>query len=230
MNNILIIDDDQELCALLQDYFRIEGLKAEAVFEPVRGIDLALTGRYDLLVLDVMLPTLSGFETLRRIRAGSQVPVLMLTACGDDMDRIQGLETGADDYLQKPFNPRELVARIRAILRRAGPSTEELGVPPSRLAVEDVELVPSARTVFQGGKPLALTSVEFSTLETLLLNAGKVISREDMVKSVLGRELSPFDRSIDVHVSNLRKKLGPKTDGSERIKTLRGVGYLYAVQ
>ena len=230
MNNVLIIDDDQELCALLLDYFRIEGLKAEAVFEPVRGIDLALTGRHDLVVLDVMLPTLSGFETLRRIRAGSQVPVLMLTACGDDMDRIQGLETGADDYLQKPFNPRELVARIRAILRRVGPSTEEMGVPPSRLVVEDVELVPSARTVFQGEKPLALTSVEFSTLETLLKNAGKVISREDMVKSVLGRELSPFDRSIDVHVSNLRKKLGPKTDGSERIKTLRGVGYLYAVQ
>lgn len=229
MNAILIIDDDQELCALLLDYFRMEGLRADAVNEPEPGITQALSGRYDLVVLDVMLPGLSGFETLRRIRAASRVPVLMLTACGEDMDRVLGLETGADDYLPKPFNPRELVARIRAILRRSGAGAEDRAGPLHRLVVEDVELVPGARAAFQGGKPLALTAVEFSILEVLLAAAGKVVTREEMVREVLGRELSPFDRSLDVHVSNLRRKLGVKSDGMERIKTLRGTGYLYAV-
>lgn len=229
MNAILIIDDDQELCALLLDYLRLEGFRAEAVHEPLAGVGQALSGRHALVVLDVMLPGMDGFETLRRIRLGSRVPVLMLTACGEEADRVQGLETGADDYLQKPFNPRELLARIRAILRRTGAVGGDMGEPPARLVVEDVELIPSARAAYRAGKPLALTSVEFSTLETLLRDAGKVVSRETLVREALGRELSPYDRSIDVHVSNLRRKLGGWPDGAERIKTLRGVGYLYAV-
>ena len=177
-----------------------------------------------------MLPGISGFEVLRRIRTGSGVPVLMLTARGDDVDRIVGLEMGADDYLPKPFNPRELVARIRAIQRRVEPRRERAADPeraPGRLIVGDVQLDPGARVVLQEGRPVDLTSVEFALLELLLRAAGQVVTREELAKEGLGRRLSPYDRSIDVHVSSLRKKLGHQLGETERIKTVRGVGYLY---
>lgn len=225
-NKVLIIDDDVELCELLSDYLAAEGFTVETVHDGESGAEKALGTGFDLVVLDVMLPKLSGFEVLRRIRTGSDVPVLMLTARGDEVDRIVGLEMGADDYLPKPFNTRELVARLRAILRRA------VSTPPSDgslslLEVGDVTVDPGARTVQCGGTPVETTSVEFSLLEVLLRMAGKVISREDLSIQALGRTLNYQDRSIDVHVSSLRKKLGPLGDGSDRIKSVRGIGYIY---
>lgn len=226
-NKILIIDDDVELCELLNDYLSAEGFEAEAVHDGETGVERALNDAYGLIVLDVMLPKLSGFEVLRRIRTGSAVPVLMLTARGDEVDRIVGLEMGADDYLPKPFNPRELVARLRAILRRAIVPAIGTEAPSSLLSVGDVSVDPGARSVICGGKPIEVTSVEYSLLEVLLRMAGKVISREDLSTQALGRTLNYQDRSIDVHVSSLRKKLGALSDGGERIKSVRGVGYLY---
>lgn len=227
MERILVVDDDQELCSLLAEYLETEGFAVEALFDGRRVREKLLAGRFALVVLDVMLPGRSGFDVLRELRSESDVPVLMLTARGDDVDRIVGLEMGADDYLPKPFNPRELVARIRAILRRrrgeSGRST------PGLLAVGDLELDQGGRSVRLAGTALDLTTVEFSLLEELLRAAGQPLPREKLVLSVLKRPYSPFDRSIDVHVSNLRKKLGRYGDGSERIKTLRGEGYLYAL-
>ncbi|MHC1697469.1 MAG: response regulator transcription factor [Geobacteraceae bacterium] len=226
-NRILIIDDDIELCELLNDYLSAEGFEAEAVHDGETGADRALNDAFGLIVLDVMLPKLSGFEVLRRIRTGSSVPVLMLTARGDEVDRIVGLEMGADDYLPKPFNPRELVARLRAILRRAIVPMSGTEAPSPLLTVGDVSVDPGARSVLCGGRAIEVTSVEYSLLEVLLRMAGKVISREDLSTQALGRTLNYQDRSIDVHVSSLRKKLGTLGDGSERIKSVRGVGYLY---
>jgi DNA-binding response OmpR family regulator len=229
MNRILIIDDDIDLCDLLRDYLTPEGFVVEAVHEGLSGIERAISGQHSLVVLDVMLPGLNGFEVLRRIRAVSRVSILMLTARGDEVDRIVGLEIGADDYLPKPFNPRELVARIRAVLRRAE-------VPPSsqtdsgRLVVGDIELISGTRTLSRAGKKVELTSVEFTIIEVLVRLAGQVVSRDELVRQALGRSLSAYDRSIDVHVSSLRKKLGPRTDKSERIKTVRNIGYLYAAE
>jgi two-component system response regulator CpxR len=182
------------------------------------------------VVLDVMLPGMSGFDVLRRIRAGSNAPVLMLTARGDDVDRIVGLEMGADDYLPKPFNARELVARIRAIQRRAEPARErETRGARQRLTVGDVQLDSGARVVLQHGHPVDVTAVEFTLLEVLLRAAGQVLAREDLSKEVLGRPLSPYDRSIDVHISSLRRKLGHHLGDAERIKTVRGAGYVYTL-
>ncbi|MGH9845894.1 MAG: winged helix-turn-helix domain-containing protein, partial [Blastocatellia bacterium] len=187
----------------------------------------ALGGQHALVVLDVMMPGINGFEVLRRLRASSRVPVLMLTARGSDVDRIVGLELGADDYLPKPFNPRELVARIHAILRRTRPAPAETQ-PPGRLAVGDVELDSSARTVWRNGEQADLTSAEFDLLLVLLQAAGNVVSREELSQTVLGREFNQLDRSIDTHVSNLRRKLGVEMNGVERIKSVRSVGYIYA--
>jgi two-component system response regulator CpxR len=230
MNNILIIDDDTDLCDLLRDYLTPEGFVVEAVHNATEGVDRAVSGHYSLVVLDVMLPGINGFEVLRRIRAASRIPVLMLTARGDEVDRIVGLEIGADDYLPKPFNPRELVARIRAVLRRAESSEPQPQADTGKLFVGDIELVTGTRTVLRGGQKVELTSVEFAILETLLRFAGQVVSRDDLVKQALGRNLSPYDRSIDVHVSSLRKKLGQRIDKSERIKTIRNIGYQYSAE
>jgi two-component system, OmpR family, response regulator CpxR len=228
MHRILVIDDDVELCELLTECLTPEGLQVETVHDGERGVERGLSGDHALVVLDVMLPGISGFEVLRRIRAGSSVPVLMLTARGDDVDRIVGLEMGADDYLPKPFNPRELVARIRAIQRRAEPAQErEAGRAAEPIAVGDVRLDPGARTVLQDGRPVDVTAVEFTLLEVLLRAAGRVVSREELAQQVLGRPLSPYDRSIDVHISNLRRKLGHQLGDTERIKTVRGAGYIY---
>lgn len=228
MNRILIIDDDSELCELLSDYLTPEGFEVQCIHDGQQGADED-TKPYNLVVLDVMLPQLNGFDVLRQIRQKSQIPVIMLTARGDDIDRIVGLELGADDYLPKPFNPRELLARIRAIQRRAENQSPTATPNNQQLTVGDVQLSLGSRQVVQNGKILELTSVEFSLLQALLNQAGQVVSREELVEQVLGRRLSPYDRSIDVHISSLRKKLGPVDDNHERIKTVRGVGYLYAL-
>jgi len=227
-NGILIIDDDRELCELLRDYLGAEGFIVDAVHDGEEGVKRALGASWDLIILDVMLPRLNGFEALRRIRAASSSPVLMLTARGDEIDRIVGLEMGADDYLPKPFNPRELVARLRAIQRRTVQPPATTAATPETITVGDVRIDPGSRSVYRGGETVNLTSVEFSVLEALLRMAGKVISREELCLQALGRKPSYHDRSIDVHVSSLRKKLGPSIDNGERIKSVRGVGYIYA--
>ena len=228
MDQILIIDDDVALCELVAEYLEPLGFAIESVHRGDLGAERALEGKHALVVLDVMLPGLNGFEVLRRIRAESKIPVLMLTARGDDVDRIVGLEIGADDYLPKPFNPRELTARIRAILRRAPADKPVDRTTLKRLSVGDVDLDSGTRTVRRDGQDVELTSVEFDVLEKLLRAAGEIVTREELSQQVLGRNLSPFDRSIDMHISNLRKKLGHHSGSSERIKTVRGVGYIYA--
>ncbi len=229
MNRILIVDDDVDLGELLAKYLQREGFEFDMVHNGTLGVERALSGDYALVVLDVMLPGLTGFDVLSQIRNKSNLPVLMLTARGDDVDRIVGLEMGADDYLPKPFNPRELIARVRAILRRTKSEADEISLAqPELLSVGDIEIDKGTRVVKRGGAPVALTAVEFELLEILLRSAGLIVTREELVKSILGRPLSPFDRSLDTHVSNLRKKLGHTLDGIERIKTIRGVGYIYA--
>jgi two-component system, OmpR family, response regulator CpxR len=233
VDRILVIDDDVELCSLVAEYLEPEGFQIESVHDGNRGLDRALNGDYLLVVLDVMLPGMNGFDVLRRIRNTSRIPVLLLTARGEDVDRIVGLEIGADDYLPKPFNPRELVARIRAILRRtqaAEKDGERAGEDqiPEVVRVGDIELDPATRIVRQNGKPVELTSVEFNLLHVLLREAGRVVTREHLVDAVLSRKFSPFDRSIDMHVSKVRKKLGDSDSGSDHIKTVRGVGYIFA--
>ena len=227
VDRILVIDDDVELCSLVTEYLKPEGFQVEAVHDGKAGLNRALSGDHLLVVLDVMLPGLNGFDVLRRLRDGSRVPVLLLTARGEDVDRIVGLEIGADDYLPKPFNPRELVARIRAILRRTHSAAGEALVPDI-IKVGDVELDPARRSVHHHGKPVELTSVEFGLLQVLLREAGRVVTREALVDEVLGRKFSPFDRSIDMHVSKVRKKLGD-TDTEDHIKTVRGAGYIFAL-
>jgi len=226
--NVLIVDDDVELCELVTEYLTQEGYAVECVYEGVAALQRLTADTPDLVVLDVMLPGLNGFEVLRRIRDRSQVPVIMLTARGEEVDRVVGLELGADDYLPKPFSPRELTARMRAVLRRVhhAVAARESGRAEA-LVVGDLSLDLGARTVKVHGDEVRLTGVEFGLLERLVRSAGAVVDRGDLSREILGRRASTFDRSLDVHLSNLRKKLGPLTDGSERIKTVRGVGYIY---
>ena len=227
MSKVLIIDDDEELCELVSEYLGVEGFETSVVNDGASGLEAARSGKYDMAILDVMLPKMNGFEVLKNLRTDSKLPVLMLTARGDDMERIVGLETGADDYLPKPFNPRELVARLRAIMRRVNGDNAEKG--SDKIQVEDIELSEASRSAKLNGEEVVLTSVEFDLLKHLLLEAGKIIKKEDLSVRVLDRELSPFDRSLDMHISNLRKKLGLREDGSDRIKTVRSVGYIYTV-
>lgn len=227
MHRVLIVDDDTELCDLVAEYLEQEGLEAEAVHDGDAGVARGLEGGHDLVILDVMLPGIGGFEVLRRIREKSRVPVLMLSARGEEVDRIVGLELGADDYLPKPFNPRELAARIRAVLRRTSKdAAAESG--PAVLRVGDLEMDLGAREVRRSGEVIELTGAEFAILEALVREAGSVVDRNELSVQALGRRASAFDRSLDVHLSNLRRKLGPAADGGDRIKTVRGVGYLYA--
>ena len=223
---VLIIDDDRELCALLRELLSAEGYEVESYNRGGGAAARAAAGGYSLVVLDVMLPEVNGFDILREIRRTSEVPVILLTARGDDVDRIVGLELGADDYLPKPFNPRELLARMHAVLRRLlrGQADADSRV----LEVGDVVLDPGSRTVLRGGRPVTLTTVEFDVLRALLASAGQVVSREELSEKVLERKFDPFDRSIDMHISKLRRKLEDEPDGAERIKTVRGVGYIYA--
>ncbi|MGC1294595.1 MAG: response regulator transcription factor [Alloacidobacterium sp.] len=225
MDRVLIVDDDVELCGLLIERLSSEGFAMEAVHDGQHGLERALSREHSLVILDLMLPLVGGLDVLRRLRTQSSVPVLILTARGEDIERILGLEIGADDYLPKPFNPRELIARIRAILRRSNRST----AAATALSVGDIRLDPAAREAWIHEAPLDLTSVEFTLLETLMLDAGRVVTRDQLTETVLGRRLGPFDRVIDVHVSNVRKKLG-RLQSCERIKAVRGSGYLFVVR
>jgi two-component system response regulator CpxR len=229
MGKILIIDDDEELCELVSEYLSVEGFTVEVIHDGESGLNKALKEDHDLIILDVMLPKKNGFDVLRELRKESKIPVLMLTARGEDMERIVGLEIGADDYLPKPFNPRELVARLRAILRRIENAENAKNLSNEKIEVEDLEVSLAGRTARVDGKKLGLTAVEFDLLVALVKEVGNVIKKEDLSIGVLERELSPFDRSLDMHVSNLRKKLGKHKNGEERIKTIRSVGYIYTL-
>jgi DNA-binding response OmpR family regulator len=230
MKRILIIDDDTELCESLSQYLHGQGFGVFAVHDGNQGVQHALSGNHALVLLDDVLPPMGGFEVLRGIRSGSDIPLLMMTECGKDLDRIEALEMGADDYLLKPFDPRELLARMRAILRRTRPGSDErLAILTSdRTVLGDIEIDTGIRTAYREGRPMELTSAEFSLLEILLRAAGQIISREELAKGALGRALGMNDRSIDVHISSLRKKLGHHFGGVDRIKTVRNSGYLYA--
>jgi two-component system, OmpR family, response regulator CpxR len=225
MNKVLIIDDDEELCELVSEYLTVEGFEVTAVHDGESGLQLARKNLHDLVILDVMLPRKNGFDVLRELRPDSKIPVLMLTARGEDMERIVGLEIGADDYLPKPFNPRELVARLRAILRRVQISNENESTASDRITIDDLDISISGRSVKVNGDELQLTAVEFDLLAALMREAGKIVKKEDLSVRVLERKLSPFDRSLDMHVSNLRKKLD-----NDRIKTIRSVGYIYTTR
>ena len=222
MERVLVIDDDAELCRLVTRFLAREGFETNWAANGASGVERASAEPYSLIMLDVMLPDTDGFDVLHRIRQRSRTPVLMLTARGDTLDRIRGLEMGADDYLPKPFEPAELAARIRAILRRSGPHPGAAAI-----TLGDLEVDGGARAVRRKGVLVDLTTVEFDLLAALMRVAGSTVSRQDLVRIVLGRDFSPFDRSIDTHVCNLRRKLGPLEHGGERIKGVRGAGYLY---
>lgn len=226
-NRLLIIDDDRELTSLLGELLVQEGFELDAYHTGQDAAAKVVTGGYALVVLDVMLPERNGFEILKEIRRQSNVPVILLTARGDDIDRVVGLELGADDYVPKPFNARELTARIRAVLRRA--DARAIGADRPILTVDDVTLDPSSRTVTCAGVPVELTTVEFDLLRVLLEAAGETVPREAIADRVLGRRLDPFDRSVDVHISKLRRKLGLRAADGERIKSIRGIGYIYTL-
>ena len=219
--SVLLVDDDAELCELMQEFFARRGIRLDAVNDGRRGLSRALAGGHDLLLLDVMMPGLDGFELLRLVRRQSRVPVIMLTARTAQVDRVAGLDAGADDYLPKPFGPEELLARIRAVLRRAGgpPSTR-----PDPLEVGGVRIDPGSREAWSDGRKVDITSIEFDLLELLLRSAGRIISRNELMAALYQRPASPFDRALDVHVSHLRKKLEGRGD---RICTVRGAGYLF---
>ena len=224
MPRILVVDDDIELCEMVAEYLEPDGYEVEAVHDGETGLERALSGEYALAVLDYMLPGLNGFEVLTQIRSRSRLPIVMLTARGDAVSRIVGLQIGADDYLPKPFDPLELLARINAVLRRTLPDQNKL----QRVVIGDIEMDHGTRTVRRAGETIELTLAEYALLEKLIKAAGRIVSREELVKDVLHRTLSPFDRSMDTHVANLRRKLGHQVNGVERIRTVRGVGYIYA--
>jgi DNA-binding response OmpR family regulator len=218
MTEVLLADDDVELSGMLAEYLEREGFAVTAVHDGEAAAALAVTGRFQIAVLDVMMPRLDGMEALRRIRQTSRIPIIMLTARGDDIDRIIGLELGADDYVPKPCTPRELAARLRAILRRVQPRAEA----GSAVAAGGLTLWPEKRRVEWRGTPVELTSTQFNVLEVLLRNAGRVVSKKELCEQALGRPLARFDRSVDVHVSSIRQKLG---EGAGLIHTVRGAGY-----
>ena len=228
---VLLVDDDTELCSMLEDYLTRHGFAVTTEHNGELGLHRALTGKFSIVLLDVMLPGLDGFEVLRRLRTQSAVSVLLLTARGDDVDRIVGLEIGADDYLPKPFNPRELLARIRAILRRSAARDQSRGARPpiKHLSVGGIELDAGALTASCNGTELDLTNVEFSLLGALMEAPGQILTREHLTETVLDRQFNPFDRSLDMHVSRLRRKLDEAAGLGEQIKTIRSVGYQLAV-
>ena len=227
MQQILVIDNDIALCRLVTEYLEPKGYKVETVYDSTMGAERALSGEHALAVLDYTLPGMSGLELLQHIRAHSGLPIVMLSARGNDVERIIGLQIGADDYLAKPFNPLELVARIEAVLRRTQIDLEPK--PVRKIVVAgDLEIDGLTRTVRRAGEIVNLTFIEYSLLEHLLSARGQILERARIVKEVLHRDLSPLDRSIDTHMSNLRRKLGHQVNGVERIKTVRRVGYIYA--
>lgn len=226
MPAILMIDDDTGLCDLVAQYLSLDGFDFTAAHDGKQGLALAQQGQFDLILLDVMLPSLDGLSLLKELRSGIYCPVLMLTARGDEVDRIVGLELGADDYLAKPFNPRELVARIKAILRRVEltrlPQSENAGI----LQINGLLLNPHNRQLSCNEQLVALTATEFQLLEMLMRRAGDLVSKDELSQQVLGKKLQMYDRSLDMHISNIRKKIAPFCQ-DEKIQTLRGSGYLF---
>ena len=224
-HTLLIADDDIELCGLLREYFGQEGFDVRLAHDGEQALAESRRPGLDAMVLDIMMPKMNGIDVLRYLRKESELPVIMLTARGDDLDRIIGLELGADDYLAKPANPRELLARLRAILRRSnGPSSVTV------LEADDLTLNQGSRELLKSGTAIDLTSTEFSVLKLLLQRKGEVVEKKDLYLAALGREPVAYDRSIDMHVSNLRRKLGPTPHGGDRIETIRGIGYQYREQ
>lgn len=228
MTKILLVDDDNELLDLLTEYLSSEGFDVESAEDGDKALQM-ISGNsdtYDVIVLDVMMPQSDGFDVLKRIRIDCNTPIIMLTARGDEGDRIDGLELGADDYLPKPCNPRELVARMRAILRR---TQNDSVASKNIIRIGDLEIARGSRSVTKSGHAVNLTSTEYSVLESLAEAAGKIVSKDDLATVALGRTLTLYDRSLDMHISNIRKKLGLDADGNELIKTVRGRGYLYVL-
>lgn len=223
MTKILIIDDDVELAWLFKDYLEQDGFTVEVIHQGEAGLQLALSGDYQLVILDIMLPDIKGTEVLTRIRRESRIPVLMFTAKGDDVDRIIGLESGADDYVPKPCTSRELAARIRAILRRSLPFDNSLGNEP--INAGPLKIWSGKRKALWFDQDLELTSTEFNLLETLAMQFGRIVTKNELSKKALGRPLARFDRSIDVHMCSIRQKLGCQHDGRSYIQTVRGQGY-----
>jgi two-component system response regulator CpxR len=224
---LLVIDDDVELCALLDEYMNREGFDLQFAHDGRPGLEAALDGKFEAIVLDVMLPDVSGFQVLRAIRAKKRTPILMLTARGDHVDRVVGLEMGADDYVPKPFNPRELVARIRAVLRRAesAPETESRG--SRRIAVGEIAVDLETREAWSGPEPVQLTPIEFDMLVALMNSAGRLLTRDQIARAALGRPVGSEQRSsVDKHICNLRRKLGAENGGGSHIRTVRSAGYL----
>lgn len=229
MKPILLVDDDRELCQLLVEYMNLENFDVDVAHDGQQALAMALARPYAVIVLDVMMPRLNGFDTLRELRRESNTPVLMMSARGEEIDRIVGFEMGADDYLPKPCSPRELVARIRAIIRRVAlEAPVAAGVAEvDRLVSGDLVMQHSTRSVTRLGVPLELTHTEFNLLKALMTDQGVLVSKEVLMQTAMNRKLGPFDRSLDMHISNLRRKIGPHPDGRPRIKTVRGTGYLF---
>jgi DNA-binding response OmpR family regulator len=224
--SVLLVDDDVELVTLLADYLRQDGFGTTLAHNGEAAIREALCGRHDIVVLDVMMPRITGVEVLRRLRAQSAIPVLMLTARGDDVDRILGLELGADDYVPKPCSPRELAARLRAILRRLSPAPNE-STDDFALCVGGLTLRPGRRSAHWNNQLLNLTGAEFNLLEQLVRQAGRLVTKVELSEHALGRSLARFDRSIDVHISSIRQKLASCAAEADLIKTVRGMGYIF---
>lgn len=220
--SILLIEDDRDLCSLMKDYFTRQGFRVEAAYDGIQGLARALDEEFNLIVLDVMLPALDGFEVLRQLRKRNATPVIMLTARTARADRIAGLETGADDYLPKSFDPEELLARIRAVLRRSSAA----GVDPQIVEVGDIRLNPQTREAWYASEPLDLTMLEFDILDVLVRSAGRVVSRDQLTAALYQRKSTPYERSLDVHISHLRKKL--ERQDRNLIQTIRGVGYQFS--
>lgn len=220
-HSILLIDDDAPLSAMVREYLEAEGFGIELRGDGVSGLDRALEGGLDAIILDIMMPQMNGMEVLRRLRQQSDVPVLMLTAKGDQIDRVLGLELGADDYIAKPYYPRELVARLRAVLRRGHSSSPQ----PASLSMLDLQVQPAARRTLWQGQEVELTATEFAILDALMRASDDVSTKNDLSIRALGRKREAYDRSVDVHVSNLRIKLHAATGGGVAIETIRGVGY-----
>lgn len=227
MSQLLLIDDDAGLSELLKELLELEGFQLSLASDGEQGLAKALSGDYQLILLDVMLPKINGFELLKQLRQHQQTPVIMLTARGDEIDRVVGLEIGADDYLPKPFNDRELIARIRAILRRSKRQIDQQGTEQDMMLSGDIKLNIHRQEAFCNDQLLELTDTQFSLLIELVAHRGKLLTKELLSQKVLGKRLMPYDRSLDMHLSNLRKKLPDRKDGRLRIKTLRGKGYIW---
>ena len=228
---ILIVDDDKKLCRLVADYLEPMGYDVEAAHDGAEGLKMILEGDYHAVILDVMMPQMDGFEVLKRLRRESDIPVLMLTARGEETDRIVGLEMGADDYLPKTFSSRELLARLRAVTRRysrSGPGAESAG-ENSLLTFGDLQVDLSARTVRLGSEALSLTPIEYDLLTSLAKSSGRVLSRDQLLDAVAGRSYDVFDRSVDVHISSLRRKLGEDPRNPRFIQTVRTAGYMFKI-